>query len=389
MPMTFFYTLSRFTHTHISNKLKQSLSDNLVRFYPLAGRVKDEFYVDCNDDGVPYIEAKVKGQLSETIRNPVPKELHKLHPYRLDDVKDLAAAVQVNFFDCGGVAVTMLISHKVADAVSYFNFVNCWAATSRQDSHIVVPQFGADALFPPKNIAGFKSSSGMVKEDITTRRFVFSASAVAAIRAKYSSDSIVTTEHPRRPSRIEALSAFLWTTYVAAIKEDVNPNSIYAVLHAVNLRPRVDPPLPDHFFGNVSRIAVAVPCRDVEKEGYDVLNPMRDAIKKVDGEYVRKLREGDEHLDFLRDRSERFSSGEVVPFGFTSLCRFPLYEADFGWGKPIWVGSGCLTYNNLIVFIDTSSGDGIEAWVHLKEADMAKFEKDKDLLSLVPPPPCV
>lgn len=176
---------------------------------------------------------------------------------------------------------------------------------------------------------------------------------------------------------------------MAAIKEDVNPNSIYAVLHAVNLRPRVDPPLPDYFFGNVSRIAVAVPCRDVEKEGYDVLNPMRDAIKKVDGEYVRKLREGDEHLDFLRDRSERFSSGEVVPFGFTSLCRFPLYEADFGWGKPIWVGSGCLTYNNLIVFIDTSSDDGREAWVHLKEADMAKFEKDKDLLSLVAPPPCV
>ena len=92
MPMTFFYPPdpdSRFSHTDISNKLKQSLSENLVRFYPLAGRVKDDFYVHCNEEGVPYIESRVKGQLSETIRDPAPKELHKFNPYQLDDVKDL------------------------------------------------------------------------------------------------------------------------------------------------------------------------------------------------------------------------------------------------------------------------------------------------------------
>ena len=61
-------------------------------------------------------------------------------------------------------------------------------------------------------------------------------------------------------------------------------------------------------------------------------------------------------------QAARVLRGEVVSFNFTSLCRFPLYEADFGWAKPIWVGSPSLTFKNLVVFMDTALGDdGIEA----------------------------
>ena len=44
------------------NRLETSLSDTLSRFYPLAGRyVKDSEWVDYNDEGVEYFEAKVEG----------------------------------------------------------------------------------------------------------------------------------------------------------------------------------------------------------------------------------------------------------------------------------------------------------------------------------------
>ena len=33
--------------------------------------------------------------------------------------------------------------------------------------------------------------------------------------------------------------------------------------------------------------------------------------------------------------------------------------------------------------MDTKSGDGIEAWVNLKEDDMATFEKNPELLAFV------
>ncbi|KAL5760060.1 hypothetical protein ACOSQ2_018898 [Xanthoceras sorbifolium] len=105
---------------------------------------------------------------------------------------------------------------------------------------------------------------------------------------------------------------------------------------------------------------------------------MRDAISKVDKEYVKKLEKGNAYLDFLENRGERVMKGEMVTLNFTSLCRFPLYEADFG-----WVGSASMSLSNLVVFMDTLSGNGIEAWIHLKQDDMDKLEVDEELLAFV------
>ncbi|CAK9137371.1 unnamed protein product [Ilex paraguariensis] len=384
MPMVLFYPADaddKFSNVYRSNQLKKSLSEAITRFYPLAGRVVDNLYIDCTEEGVHYVEARVNCQLSDVICDPIPSELNKFLPYELDDVRDLGLVIQVSFFDCGGMAVALGISHKVADALSFFMFLNSWAAIARGDADLPCPRFESATLFPPRDVAGFKPSTGIVKENIVTKRFVFSASKISALRDKYADNT--TSEYPRRPTRIESLSAFIWSRFMAATEVKADPNKIYTVLHAVNLRTRIDPPLPEYYFGNISRLAIAVPSLDSKEECYGIFNKMREAIRSVNGDYVKKLGEGDKHLNFIKDRAERTTKGEVVSFSFTSLCRFPLYEADFGWGKPMWVGSASLNFKNLVVFLDTRSGDGIEAWVNLKGEDMAKFEVDKELLSFV------
>ena len=40
------------------DQLKESLSQALTLIYPLAGRVKDNIFIDCNDEGVYVLEAK-------------------------------------------------------------------------------------------------------------------------------------------------------------------------------------------------------------------------------------------------------------------------------------------------------------------------------------------
>lgn len=163
----------------------------------------------------------------------------------------------------------------------------------------------------------------------------------------------------------------------------------YAVVHAVNLRPRMDPPLPPDSFGNYYRFSMTlIPTLESKEErdyGVAFVNRVREQLKKVDKDYVRRIQEGaSEHEDFLNDRSFRvLVKGDLVPFSFTSLCRFPLYDADFGWGKPTWVGSPALTFKNLVVFVDATMGGGIEAYVSLKVEDMAKFEADKEMLACV------
>ncbi|KAF8018542.1 hypothetical protein BT93_H3427 [Corymbia citriodora subsp. variegata] len=105
----------------------------------------------------------------------------------------------------------------------------------------------------------------------------------------------------------------------------------YKVLHAVNLRPRMDPLLSDRHFGNISRIALAMPTRDTDE--HMIVNQVREAIKEVNTDYAKKLREGEGHLNFMKECSARILKGEVVPFSFTSLCQFPTYEADSWWGQ--------------------------------------------------------
>ena len=133
-----------------------------------------------------------------------------------------------------------------------------------------------------------------------------------------------------------------------------------------------------NYFGNIFRVATVILSSE---ERYGLVGKLRAAIRKIDNEYVKKLQGHTQHLDFLKDASEKVLKQDVVPFNFTSLCRFPIYEMDFGWGNPMWIGRVSLPFKNVVVFLDTKSGDGIEAWVNLKEEDMAKFESDTELLA--------
>lgn len=158
------------------------------------------------------------------------------------------------------------------------------------------------------------------------------------------------------------------------------------MLHAVNLRPRMDPPLSGLHFGNISRVAIAtIDPNSMISEEYKIVNRVRDAIRQVNTEYIKELSLGQGHLRFLKGRGEKVTSGEVLTLNFTSLCRFPIYEADFGWGKPVWVAYASLTFKNLVVFMDAKSGGGIEAWVNLGKEDMVKFEKDEEIVAYVCP----
>ncbi|KAJ6898367.1 stemmadenine O-acetyltransferase-like [Populus alba x Populus x berolinensis] len=323
------------------NQLKQSLSEILNLYYPLAGRIKDNLFVECNDEGIPFFQAEVKCRLPQVVENPDPSELNKLIPFALDDAEELPLGIQYNIFECGGIVIGLCISHKVGDASSLFTFIKYWAATARGEAdHISRPDIISATLFPPINISGFQPATGITKEDVVTRRFVFRSSSIEQLKEKCSPAS-GSLENQRPPSQ--------------------------------------------YSFGNYCRIAFTIPSNDTGEENYNLASQIRVSIGKIDKEYVKKLQKDGEHLGFIKEQAARFLRGEVIHLNFTSLCRFPLYEADFGWAKPIWVGSPSLTFKNLVVFKDTASGDGIEALVHLKDEDMAKFQEDEELLQYIVP----
>jgi shikimate O-hydroxycinnamoyltransferase len=115
----------------------------------------------------------------------------------------------------------------------------------------------------------------------------------------------------------------------------------------------MDPPLDEYSFGNIHSVAMVILSSD---ERYSLVGEVRDAIGKINMDYVKKLQEGNEHLDLTKEFGSKIMKEDIVPLYFTSLCRFPIYEVDFGWGNPIWVGRVSLPYKNVVVFIDRKSG---------------------------------
>jgi shikimate O-hydroxycinnamoyltransferase len=184
----------------------------------------------------------------------------------------------------------------------------------------------------------------------------------------------------RGPSRVEAVSTFIWIRFMAiACANPAKRTKIFGVVHAVNLRERMVPKLSKHSIGNLWSVAITASPVEAEKDYPSLVRQVRNAIMEVNDDYVKKLQEG--RLDFMKNASEKQSNGEIEFCNFTSWCRFPVNEADFGWGKPTWVCSPSRPWKNVVVMMSTKDGDGIETWVNMTEEDMAIFQHDPELLS--------
>ncbi|GMP73398.1 hypothetical protein CsSME_00031168 [Camellia sinensis var. sinensis] len=136
-----------------SQRLKETLSETLTRFYPLAGRLRDNLFIDCNDEGVDYLEARVTDcPLSDILEQPKVEEMYRLfEPNPEDFNKNPLLFVQLNFFPCGGMALCVRMSHKIADGVAYAAFVKAWFDIALGASATIVPDFiSASSHFPPR-----------------------------------------------------------------------------------------------------------------------------------------------------------------------------------------------------------------------------------------------
>ncbi|XP_071918879.1 epi-neemfruitin B 7-O-acetyltransferse L7AT-like [Coffea arabica] len=372
--------------------LKQSLSETLVHFYPLAGKVKDNLHVDCNDDGMYYVEARVNAQLSDFLGHPQQKLIHGLLPFHPSSTelftKTYVAMVQVNIFECGGIAIGIYSSHKVMDGQSTVTFMNAWAATARGSSESFIsssifhpnPKLPKDTsiLIPPPQSEQSKSA---------TRRFVFDASALNALK----NNATCAESNVTNPSRVTAAMGLTWQCAIATSQARFGFRKPSILTFVVNLRSRNSPPLPPYSMGNIFWVTYAKCLVNSDLKLPSMVRRVRNGIDKLDNSFLEDIKGKDGSLvnvmKHLKELEEVHTGNlDTEYLSLSSICNGGIYNADFGWGKPIWTcigsaGIDALGLPNLVVFMDTRSGDGIEAWVTLKENDMAIFEKIPELLN--------
>ncbi|XP_052208739.1 stemmadenine O-acetyltransferase-like [Diospyros lotus] len=375
--------------------LKNSLSDTLTRFYPLAGRFKDHMSVDCNDEGVLFIETRVNCSMSEFLNEPQIEQLHQfvffIEMGSEPETSLCQLAVQVNVFASDGIAIGVSMLHKMMDGSTLATFLKCWAAIASDDSQgkAIFPDLTvASSLFPPRSdqlprSMSFLKDTWVKKGKSILRRFLFDDAAIKALKAKASSRAVP------NPSSSLAVSAFIWKCAVAASRKvkGIQSGQIATILaYAVNMRSRMVPPAPELSMGNIFWLATATQRDGAGLE--EMVGSVREAVGKLDREYAQKMR-GEEGFHqickLMEERDELYAKEKPEVYMVSDLRSFRFSELDFGWGKPTWVsnswGFSSPVFVNGVFLGESHEGGGIEAWVHLEGDEMRVFEHDPELLS--------
>ncbi|CAI9113053.1 OLC1v1013580C1 [Oldenlandia corymbosa var. corymbosa] len=395
VPLIFFYPKDDSSSSSSSHQptryhlLKQSLSDALTKFNHLAGRITGNLSVHCNDLGALLVEAKVQTALSEAAKNiPVAQlnEFLPIEPYASPNDDEIPLlAVQISSFECGGTAVGVCISHKIADISSLMNFVNYWSALSRggNSNTSVQPIFDIPSkLFPPVPEDSAFPNYINVEKKLICKRFMFDKERLSELKKHASLDEFYGLE-VKNPTRVEALSAFIWKQIINASRAKGETKSVYVASQTVNLRSRMKSLKYDsNLFGNVFVYSLAsLTSWPLGNQLHELVWMFRTAIRRINDDYINLVRSGVPYLNaFYKPGGILSNPEEVQVCKFTSWCRLGAYEVDFGWGKPITVSTVAPEIKNGVILLSTKGDEGIEAWITMAEDEMA-FLSD-ELLSL-------
>ncbi|GAV85663.1 Transferase domain-containing protein, partial [Cephalotus follicularis] len=121
--------------------------------------------------------------------------------------------------------------------------------------------------------------------------------------------------------------------------------------HSINLRGKTGMPIQiqENTQGNLVRLAFArfIPNQESKTEFNDLLSRIHDAIHNTMKDCAQQQNADSILLGMtnaLNEVNEEHEKGEADIYSFSSWSRFPVYEADFGWGKPDAGGTVTIPY---------------------------------------------
>lgn len=353
--------------TTLVDHLKATLSQALEIFYPLAGRLavieKEDgtaiFFIDCNGAGAHFVHAVIDDvTAADILQSPiVPDDIvYSFFPMK-GIVNGEAAfsklpllAVQVTEV-VDGIFITCTMNHCAGDGESFRHFFNVWSEISRQSfdgsvSQCSRPVFGREWLDVfvslPISFPFSRDSISKVKREVSPpnlqqRMFRFSKAKIAELKAKANAEmEIITESNEITISSLQALLAHLWMSVTRNRRIDPDEEVGYEV--AVGMRTRIQPPLPEGYFGSAALVVMPkCTARELLENGLGWSAwKINRVIASQTATEVRKL---------LEDWAQRPTLTHIGKYPANTLLtgsspRFDVYGNDFGWGRPIAVRSG-------------------------------------------------
>ncbi|XP_002969199.2 shikimate O-hydroxycinnamoyltransferase [Selaginella moellendorffii] len=372
--------------------MKEGLAKVLVDFYPFAGRISFSGggmpELDCNDHGVELSVAEANASLEEldtSQYSPLFKKLILRGNYEETTMTGTAPlfAAQVTKFKCGAVSVAWSFDHLAVDGIAMMHFITSWAEASSGKPISKPPVH--DRYFERRNkdlaakvddSAPFQYTFVDPTAGVESRIFSFDEDEVEKMKKlvlEGNSDQQENGEHESFTT-YEAVAAHFWVELCRA--RDLPKSQTTRAQIAVNCRPKIVPPVPQEYFGNVVLPGLAVSTiGELTAPGSKAVAArlLKKSIRSFGMEEIRsQIQSYHENYRNKNPMAQGLTDGVDIFFG--SSLRHPLYEVDFGWGKPVAVRHGRFLWDGFC-FFDPSprGGRSMDATVHLPPPTMAKF----------------
>ncbi|CAL9002741.1 unnamed protein product [Prunus brigantina] len=410
--------------------LKHSLSLALSHFPALAGRFETDaegyVHIICNDAGVDFIQAKAK-HLSVDVLLPANEDVP--HYFREFFAFDLTlsysghsrplAAIQVTEL-ADGIFIGCTVNHSVTDGTSFWHFFNTFAEICKGAKKISKsPDFSRDNIFNSPAVLQLPEGGPKVtfsgNEPLRERIFHFTRESIlklkkrannsplingngncngngnglldsAEIFGKQCNDTWKIVSHCKGAktaeiSSFQSLSAQLWRSVTRVRNLPDSKTTTFRM--AVNCRHRLEPKLSPHYFGNAiqSIPTVASAGELLSRDLSWCAGLLRKNVAAHDNATVRRGVEDWESAPRLFPLGN--FDGAMITMG--SSPRFPMYDNDFGWGRPLAVRSGRANkFDGKISAFPGREGNGsVDLEVVLAPETMAGLESDMEFMQYV------
>ncbi|KAL7001243.1 hypothetical protein U1Q18_002395 [Sarracenia purpurea var. burkii] len=179
-------------------------------------------------------------------------------------------------------------------------------------------------------------------------------------------------------SSLQALLAHLWRSVVRCQRMNAGQEVKYVLL--ISARTRLDPPLPDAYFGNTVHPAfVTTTAGELLEHGLGWV--ARKLNQKI------ALQTNDEVRNFLKRWAENPALLKIGGLMKNALAnssspRFDVYGCDFGWGKPVAVRSGSANKNNgKITLFPGKEEKSVDIEVCLSPDKLVALEDDEEFMN--------
>ncbi|KAI3956476.1 hypothetical protein MKX01_016889 [Papaver californicum] len=396
-PSVYFYRPNGSSNFFDCTVLKEALSKVLVPFYPMGGRLKrDEdgrIEIDCNGEGVLLVEAETTSVIDDFGDFAPTLELRQLIP-TVDYSGDISSypllVLQVTHFKCGGVSLGVGMQHHVADGASGLHFINTWSDMAR-GLDLTIPPFIDRTLLrardpptpafhhieyqpppPMKTPSHSPNSQPALGTSTSVAIFKITRDQLNTLKSKSKEGENITVNY----SSYEMLSSHVWRSVCRA--RDLPDDQETKLYIATDGRSRLRPTLPPGYFGNVifTTTPIAVSGELDSKPLTYAAGRIHDALLRMDNEYLRSALD---YLELQPDLTALVRGAHTFRcpnIGITSWARLGIHDADFGWGRPIFMGPGGIAFEGLAFMLPSPVNDGsLSLAISLQSDHMKRFEK--------------